>query len=142
MVSKTNICDKDNAYLKLVKLMINNHHEDKNPWFEKSVVNALNLAAEYGNLEVYELISKDLDDKNPKDRFRNTPLHCAVRYGSYEICRFIAKNTQNLEPVDQLGETPLQLAEENGYKEISKLLKTSIKEQREVPRKSKKRRLK
>ena len=69
-------------------------------------------------------------------------LHCAVRYGSYEICRFIAKNTQNLEPVDQLGETPLQLAEENGYKEISKLLKTSIKEQREVPRKSKKRRLK
>ena len=141
LVSKSKICDKDNAFLKLVKLIINNV-EDKNSWLKKSLVKALTLAAENGNLEVYEMISKDLDDKNPKDRFSNTPLHCAVRYGSYEICRFIAKNTQNLEPVDQLGETPLQLAEENGYKEISKLLKTSIQEQREVSRKSKKRRLK
>ena len=121
--------------------MINNV-EDNNPWLKKSVANALTLAAEYGNLEVYELISKDLDDKNPKDRFRNTPLHKAVRYGNYEICRFITKNTQNLEPLDQVGETPLQIAEENGHKEISKLLKTSIEEQREVSRKSKKRRLK
>ena len=141
LVSKSKICDKDNAFLKLVKLIINNV-EDKNSWFEKSVSKALSLAAENGNLEVYELISKNLDDKNPKDRFRNTPLHCAVRYGSYEICQFITKNTQNLDSLDQLGETPLQIAEENGHKEISKLLKTSIEEQREVSRKSKKRRLK
>ena len=141
LISKSKICDKDNAFLKLVKLIINNR-EDKYPWFEKSVSKVLSLAAENGNLEVYELISKDLDDKNPKDRFRNTPLHCAVRYGSYAICQFITKNTQNLDSLDQLGETPLQIAEENGHKEISKLLKTSIEEQKEVTRKSKKRRLK
>jgi hypothetical protein len=65
-----------------------------------------------------------------------------VKYGRYEICRFIAKNTQNLDSLDILGYTPLQLAEERRYKEISKLLKTSIEEQKEVSRKSKKRRLK
>ena len=141
IVSKCKISDKNNAPLKLVKLIINNL-EDKNPWIEKRVVNALCLVAQYGNLETYELISKDLDDKNPKDRYRNTPLHCAVKYGRYEVCRFIAKNTQNLESFDIVGQTPLQLAEEKGYKEISKLLKTSIEEQKEVSRKSKKRRLK
>ena len=93
-------------------------------------------------MEVYELISKELEDKNPRDRYGETPLHNAVRYGRYEICQFITKNTENLESLDILGNTPLQLAEQRRYKEISKLLKTSIKEQREVPRKSKKRRLK
>ena len=116
--------------------------ENKNPWFEKGGSDALSQAAQLGNIEIYELISKELEDKNPKDRYGHTPLHHAVKRGSYEICQFITKNTQNLESLDVLGNTPLKLAEARGSKEISKLLKTSIKEQREVPRKSKKRRLK
>ena len=140
---KRNLQDKDikddNTSLMLVKLIINNL-EDKNPWL--GVRNALTLAAQYGNMEVYELISKDLEDKNPRDRYGETPLHNAVRYGRYEICQFITKNTENLESLDILGNTPLQLAEQRRYKEISKLLKTSIEEQKEVARKSKKRRLK
>ena len=132
---------KGKAPLKLVKLIINNL-EDKNPWIKKEGSNPLCLAAKYGNLEVYELISKELDEKNPSDRHRNTPLHYASSYGNYEICKFITKNTQNLEQLDILGKTPLQLAEKRGYNEISKLLKTSIEEQKEVSRKSKKRRLK
>ena len=132
---------KGNAPLKLVKLIINNL-EDKNPWIQKSASTALSLAAQYGNMEVYELISKELDDKNPSDRYRSTPLHCAATFGNYEICKFITKHTQNLESLDILGKTPLQLAEKRGYNEISKLLKTSIEEQKEVSRKSKKRRLK
>ena len=136
---KRNLQDKKNIPLMLVKLVINNL-EDKNPWL--GVKNALSLAAQYGNMEVYELISKELDDKNPRDRYGETPLHNAVRYGRYEICQFITKNTENLESLDILGNTPLQLAEQRRYKEISKLLKISIEEQRAVSRKSKKRRLK
>ena len=132
---------KGYAPLKLVKLIINNL-ENKNPWIERSVSNALSLAAQYGNMEVYELISKELDEKNPSDRYRSTPLHYAARSGKYEICKFITKNSQNLESLDILGKTPFQLAEKRGYNEISKLLKTSIEEQKEVSRKSKKRRLK
>ena len=125
----------------MVKLIINNL-EDKNPWIKKHVSNALSLAAQYGNVEVYELISKELDEKNPSDRYRSTPLHYAARYGSFKICKFITKNAKNLESLDILGKTPLQLAEKRGYNEISKLLKTSIEEQKNVSRKSKKRRLK
>ena len=136
---KRNLQDKKNIPLMLVKLVINNL-EDKNPWL--GVKNALSLAAQYGNMEVYELISKELDDKNPRDRYGETPLHNAVRYGRYEICQFITKNTENLESLDILGNTPLKLAEQRSYKEISKLLKTSIEEQKAVSRKSKKRRLK
>ena len=136
---KRNLQDKKNIPLMLVKLVINNL-EDKNPWL--GVKNALSLAAQYGNMEVYELISKELDDKNPRDRYGETPLHNAVRYGRYEICQFITKNTENLESLDILGNTPLKLAEQRSYKEISKLLKTSIEEQKVVSRKSKKRRLK
>ena len=132
---------QNNAPLKLVKLIINNL-EDKNPCFEGSVYDALSLAAELGNMEAYELISKELYDKNPTHRYGSTPLHYAARYGNYKICKFITKNTQNLESLDILEKTPLQLAEENGYKEISKLLKTSIEEMKEVSGKSKKRRLK
>jgi uncharacterized coiled-coil protein SlyX len=132
---------KGNAPLKLVKLIINNL-EDKNPWIKKEGSNALSLAAKYGIMEVYELISKELDDKNPSDRYRSTPLHYAATYGNYKICKFITQNTQNLESLDILGKTPLQLAEKRGYNEISKLLKTSVEEQKEVSRKSKKRRLK
>ena len=138
---KRNLQDKDIAPLMLVKLIINNL-EDKNPWLEKSVKNVLSLAAQYGNMEVYELISKELDDKNPRDKYEDTPLHNAARYGRYEICQFITKNSENLESQDILGYTPLQLAEKRGYKEISQLLKTAIEEQKAFSRKSKKRRLK
>ena len=116
--------------------------ENKNPWFEKGGSDALSQAAQLGNIEIYELISKELDDKNPRDRYGETPLHNAVRYGRYEICQFITKNTENLESLDILGNTPLKLAEQRSYKEISKLLKTSIEEQKAVSRKSKKMRLK
>ena len=138
--SKCKIWDKDNSPLKLVKLIINDL-EDKNPWIEERVVNALSLVAQYGNLEIYELISKEFDEKNPRDKYGYTPLHYAVRYENYNICQFITKNSQNLDSLDILGHTPLQCAEERGFKEISKLLKTSIQEQKEVSRKSKKRRL-
>ena len=139
LLSKT--CDNDDKSLRLVKLIITDL-ENKNPWFEKGGSDALSQAAKLGNIEIYELISKELEDKNPRDRCGNTPLHYAVKCGSYEICQFITKNTQNLESLDVLGNTPLKLAEARGSKEISKLLKTSIEEQKEVARKSKKRRLK
>ena len=134
-------CDNDENTLRLIKLIITGL-ENKNPWFEKGGSDALSQAAQLGNIEIYELISKELEDKNPKDRYGHTPLHHAVKRGSYEICQFITKNTQNLESSDVLGNTPLKLAEARGSKEISILLKTSIDKQKEVTRKSKKRRLK
>ena len=129
----------DNKPLSLVKLIIDNL-ENKNPWLENSGLNALSQAARLGNMELYELISKELDEKNPIDIYGYTPLHYAVRYENYNICQFITKNSQNLESLDQMGYTPLQLAESGGYKEISELLKTCIEEQN-VSRKSKKRTL-
>ena len=130
----------DNRPLSLVKLIIDNL-ENKNPWFVISGMNALSQAARLGDMEAYELISKELDEKNPRDEYGYTPLHYAVRYENYNICQFIAKKSQNLESLDQVGYTPLQLAESRGYKDISELLKTCIEEQN-VSRKSKKRRRK
>ena len=93
----------------LVKLIIDNL-ENKNPWLETGGLNALSQAARLGNMEAYKLISKELDEKNPRDKYGYTPLHYAVRHEKYNICQFITKNSQNLESLDQVGYTPLQLA--------------------------------
>ena len=132
-------CGNSNKPLSLAKLIIDNL-ENKNPWLEDGGLNALSQAAILGNMEAYMLISKELDEKNPRDKYGYTPLHYAVRWERYNICQFITKNSQNLESLDQLGYTPLQVAESRGYKEISELLKTCIEEQN-ASKKSKKRRL-
>ena len=45
----------------------------------------LHLAAQKGNLEMFQLIFKNVQDKTPKDCDQNTPLYIAAETGNLEI---------------------------------------------------------
>ena len=90
---------------------------------------------------MYKVLSKDLDDKNPKsttDEVKTTALHEAAVNKDYKICEFITKNSKNLEKKNRFGETAIRVAQDRSDNEkIIKLIETAVEEER----KSKKRKL-
>ena len=54
-------------------------------------VTPLHSAAIFGHLEVYKLLLKESDDKNPVDLYGNTPAICAVQNHHYRLSIYIAK---------------------------------------------------
>ena len=70
----------------------------------------IHYAAEYGHLEVCQLIIQTVDEKNPKNNEGRTPLHYAARWGKASICELIMKNIWNKNPKAFDGSTPLHEA--------------------------------
>ena len=127
--------DEDDKFLILLNLIFDNI-DKKDAWLRG---NCLCHAALEGNLKIYQVLSKNLEDQNTSIS-DNTPLHFAIRSGNFELCQFIAKNTHNLEQLDTAARTPLQLAKEMKNRKISQLLKNCIEDLRYQSSKPKKRR--
>ena len=83
--------------------------EDKNPSNEWGN-DPLHYAAEYGHLEICQLIIQNVDEKNPPNMMEFTPLHYAARRGKAIICELIMKNIRNKNPKAFDGSTPLHEA--------------------------------
>ena len=82
----------------------------------------LNLAAKMGNLEIFKLISGDLEDINQGCDFNWTPLHTAVCSGKYEMCQYIISNVKDKNPKTENGKTVLHWAAMVGHLNIFKLI--------------------
>lgn len=98
-------------------------------------INALNLAAYKGHLEIYEFLSRKLSDKNPGkvsqvNGFGMSPLHWAAKRGHFAVCKFIIENTSNKNPAStkprQCQNTPLHWAAANGHLDVCKLIMDNI----------------
>ena len=62
------------------------------------------FAAKYGHYDICQLIIDNVDDKNPKDKYHNTPLHKAAENGNFEQshCCMGLKNGFKLQKVFKL----------------------------------------
>ena len=100
-------------------------------------INALNLAADKGHLEIYKFLSRKLRDKNPGNvSLVNTegrsPLHWAANRGHFAVCKFIIENTPNKNPAyinpnhTKYRITPLHYAAEFGHVEVCKLIMENL----------------
>ena len=85
------------------------------------------IAAEHGHLSICKLIIDKVEDKNPRNVDRETPLLYAVQGGFYEICKLIIDNDLiDKNPRDESGNTPLHDAALSGNLAIVKLIFNNI----------------
>merc|ERR1712029_893873 len=93
-----------------------NSVKDKSPKTFGDEMTPLHFAAIQGHLETCRFIISQVQDKNPRDKNGNTPLHSAAGglfSTSLEICRLILENIEEKNPQNEKGGTPLQRAEKN-----------------------------
>ena len=63
-------------------------------------------------------------DKNPANKFGETPLHFAAMDGHLDVCRLIIDNVNDKHPVTNFGDTPKDLAVENNHVVVSQLFES------------------
>ena len=74
------------------------------PYFVKKVkenheiADVLKNAAEKGLINLFTLLVKDLDNKNPSDDYGNTPFYLAAGYGHLNIVSFCTRILANPNP--------------------------------------------
>ena len=99
----------------------------------------LHKAAENNNTEIYEMLMKRVQNKNPCNKYGVTPLHFAALAGHLEMCKLIINNTEDVNPITfsndtnrlaiaAVEETPLDLAK---CDKVVKLIETAILKQKE-----------
>ena len=96
-------------------------------------MSALHMVASEGHVDVYDLLTSKLRDKNPGktsllNRKGQTPLHRAAENGHFAICKLIIEGTGNKNPgeIKEDKDTPLHLAAANGHLEVCKLILNKI----------------
>ena len=91
------------------------------------------FAAEFGFLEICEMIMENMDEKNPKGDWGVTPFHKAAESGRLEVCKLIVENLLcdkemckryqcDKNPKNDNYFTPLHMAGMNGHLQVCKLI--------------------
>ena len=138
-------------HLEVCKLIIANLAE-KSPRKEMFMMTPLHCAARCGNLELFQLLSENTSDKNPRCNFGWTPLHVAAaggylnwdlifntlnyngmlpidittKDGHAEICKFLIVNIADKNPGNMNGTSALHMAAFCGQLEAYKLIMQSV----------------
>ena len=92
----------------------------------------LHLAARNGDFNLFKLIFNNVDEKNPRDTFRNTPFHLAAENGHLSICQLIIARLEDKNPSGGdcngfgFGWTPLHIAAANGHLDVCKLITEAL----------------
>ena len=63
-----------------------------------------------------------VDNKNPPNKFGETPLHQAALSGNLQLCESILETLENKNPPNLRGKTPLHFSAEGGHTSICKLI--------------------
>ena len=84
------------------------------------------IAAEFGNLDLYQFITEKSENKNEARIDGVTPLHLAAEFGHFSVCEFILQYAINQNPEDNLGWTPLHWSAQNGHLEVCKIILDKI----------------
>ena len=82
----------------------------------------LHLAATNGHLQICMIITKNSNEKAPRNSSGKTPLHFAAQYGYFDVCKFLIENVVDKNQGDKNGITPLHLAAKFGQLEICRLI--------------------
>ena len=63
-----------------------------------------------------------LQDKNPKNKYGETPLHSAALWGKTEVVKYLVSVVDDKHPKEKNGDTPLDRARKRGHTEIVNIL--------------------
>ena len=112
------------GYVDAVTRMITNNSNDPNP-SDVHGITPLLLAAEYGHVNIVQLLMKLTENPNAPRNTGFTPIHSAAIYGHLEVVRLLMTATTNPNTPDKEGWTPIHCAAKEGNLEILRLLMTS-----------------
>ena len=82
----------------------------------------LHHAAKNGHTAICDLITSDIQEKNPMTNHGWTPLHSAAEGGHLPICEMLRQNMPNKNPRDDRGFTPLHWAACYGNLSVCELI--------------------
>ena len=82
----------------------------------------LQYAVEYGQLEVFQFLYKNSENKDPKGRNGYSLLHHAADKGRFEIVDEILKKGNVKVPRDHFGRTALHIAAREGHLTVCNIL--------------------
>lgn len=100
--------------------------KDKNPVRGSQRKSLLHEAAAINCLQTYQIVSDQVQNKIPRDKNGNSPLHLAVLFGHIEMVEWIFRHfPESISVLNHLRMTPVDLAKENPYK-IRQTLQTDI----------------
>ena len=71
---------------------------------------------------MFKLIFEKVEDKNPANHARKTPLHMAANNGHLDVCRHIIENVEDKNPADHNGDTSLHCAANTQNLDIFRLI--------------------
>ena len=84
----------------------------------------LQYAVEFGNFEIFQILYKNSEDKDPRGRNGYSLLHYAADKGSFEIVDEILKKgyVTNKDPKDRFGRSALHIAAREGHLTVCNIL--------------------
>ena len=91
----------------------------QNGWFE---VDTYHTAAKYGHLEGIQILTQNMEDKNPKSASGYTPLDFAIESGNFPIVKIIMNEIEEKNPYSGLFGTALHTAAHYGDCDIFKYI--------------------
>ena len=74
----------------------------------------------------FQVIMKEVIDRNPRDNHGQTPLHLAAKNGHLNVCKAIIKEANDKNPKDNQGMTPFHFAALVGHEKICKVFMSSV----------------
>ena len=75
------------------------------------------------------LENSNLDEKNPKNFYLETPIHCAADSGHLEVYQYLIRNVEEKNPKNRDGVTPLQYAGMKNYHSFEKFMSEYVQEE-------------
>ena len=75
---------------------------------------------------LFQVIMKEVIDRNPRDNHGQTPLHTAAKNGHLKVCKTIIKEADDKNPKDNRGMTPFHIAALMGHEKICKVFMSSV----------------
>ena len=114
------------GHLDIVKLILDQIDNNKNPADIESGDTPLHFAARGGHTEICREILKQVDNKNPTNEVEVTPLWHAVMEGHTEVCKLIVNSIVDSDVEVLKSKTDLDkyltIAVEKGHQEIIRFL--------------------
>ena len=112
------------GYEESVTTIINKNSNEPNPADVHGITPIL-LAAEYGHLNIVQLLMSLTENPNAPRNDGSSPIHCAATTGHLEVVRLLMNSTTNPNTRDIYGCTPIHFAAKYGHLEIVRLLMTA-----------------
>ena len=120
-----------------LRIMVEKTYNGADPFvkWRKLCVTPLHVAADNGELNVYQYFLGKILYVNTRNDMGTTPLHLGAKNGHLNVCEYILGLIENKFPVGKFGVSPLHVAALMGHLDVCKYIMDNTEE--EFPRTNK-----